>query len=486
MESAGLWMLVLVAVMMVATGLPAWVLLIGVALVFVVVGVWAGVFTLPLLSAIPSRLLGLLENDLLQALPLYVFMGALLNRLPLAEILLRSGARALRWTGCGMPLAGLGLGALLAPMNGSVGAGAAMLARTLQPRLDASGMPAERSAALVCVSSTLGVVIPPSLVLILLGDAMLRAHTEAVNALGGRMIGEGRIINTQDVFHGALIPAAILLALCIAATWWTSRRQSSHRNATREVIGTPLTRGEWVTAGSMTLIVVCLLGGVVLGYLYAVEAAATGGVALFGFGLVSRTLTRETLKATLRDTIVISGALFALLIAATVFTLIIRAFGTDRWLAALLADIGGGGYGALAVVLLILGVCALVLDAFEMIFVVIPLVIPPLLLRVPDATWVAVLTLLMLQASFLVPPFGYSVLMVRNRTPHHLDGRALTKALLPYLAVQLMVFALVLVFPNIVWRDTPVAPAQTTPVPSQSEDALRDMLSKQLGEQKPE
>ena len=186
----------------------------------------------------------------------------------------------------------------------------------------------------------------------------------------------------------------------------------------------------------------------------------------------------------MRDTIVVSGALFALLIAATVFTLIIRAFGTDRWLAAFLANISGGAYGALAVVLLILGVCALVLDAFEMIFVVIPLVIPPLLLRVPDATWVAVLTLLMLQASFLVPPFGYSVLMVRNRTARHLDGGLLTKALLPYLAVQLFVFALVLLFPNIVWHDTPVATPQTAPAPAQSDDVLRDMLNKQLGEQK--
>ena len=486
METAGVWMLVVVAAMMVTTGLPAWVLLIGVALLFAVVGVSVGIFTLPLLSAIPSRLLGLLENDLLQALPLYILMGALLNRLPLAEILLRTGARALRWTGCGTPLAGLGLGVILAPMNGSVGAGVAMLARTLQPRLDASGMAAERSAALVCMSSTLGVVIPPSLVLILLGDAMLRAHTEAVNALGGRMVGEGRIINTQDVFHGALIPAAIMLVLCIAVTWWTSRRISTGERATHQPMGASPTRGEWLTAAITTLFVLCLLGGVVLGYLYAVEAAATGGVALFAFGLISRTLTRETLKAALRDTIVISGALFALLIAATVFTLIIRAFGTDRWLAAFLANIGGGPYAALAVVLLILGVCALVLDAFEMIFVVIPLAIPPLLLRIPDATWVAVLTLLMLQTSFLVPPFGYSVLMVRNRTPHHLDGGALTKALLPYLAAQLIVFALVLVFPNIVWRDTPVATAQTVPAPAQSEDALRELLSKQLGEQKPE
>ena len=485
MEAAGLWMLGIVAVTMIATGLPAWVLLIGVALLFAIVGIAGGVFSLPLLSAIPSRLLGLLDNDLLQALPLYVFMGALLNRLPLAEILLRTGARALAWTGCGMPLAGLGLGVILAPMNGSVGAGVAMLARTLQPRLDASGMLPERSAALVCMSSTLGVVIPPSLVLILLGDAMLRAHTEAVNAFGGRMVGEGRIINTQDVFHGALIPATILLVLCIAVTWWMSRRRADRVDSSTDVSLMPApTRRDWLTALMTTLIVVSLLGGVVLGYLYAVEAAATGGVALFAFGLASRTLTRETLNAALRDTIVVSGALFALLIAATVFTLIIRAFGTDRWLAALLANIGGGAYGALFVVLLILGVSALVLDAFEMIFVVIPLVIPPLLLRVPDATWVAVLTLLMLQASFLVPPFGYAVLMVRNRTARHLSGGALTKALLPYLLVQLFVFALVLLFPNIVWHDAPVATPQTSPASVPSDDVLRDMLNKQLGEQK--
>ena len=484
MDTAGLWMLGMVAVMMIATGLPAWVLLIGVALVFAVAGIGAGVFSLPLLSALPSRLLGLLENDLLQALPLYVLMGALLNRLPVAEILLRTGNRALAWTGCGMPLAGLGLGVILAPMNGSVGAGVAMLARTLQPRLDASGMPAERSAALVCMTSTLGVVIPPSLVLILLGDAMLRAHTEAVNAFGGKMSGDGRIINTQDVFHGALLPAAILLVLCIAVTWWMGRRRTGETGQPAQLPLAPPTRSDWATAVITTLIVVSLLGGVVLGYLYAVEAAATGGVALFTFGLASRTLTRETLKAALRDTIVISGALFALLIAATVFTLIIRAFGTDRWLAAFLAHRGGGAYGALAVVLLILGACALVLDAFEMIFVVIPLVIPPLLLRVPDATWVAVLTLLMLQASFLIPPFGYSVLMVRNRTTRHLDGRALTKALLPYLAAQLIVFALVLRFPDVVWHDTPVATPRTAPVPAQSDEALKDLLNKQLGEQK--
>jgi len=140
METAGVWMLMAVGLAMVTTGLPAWIVLIGVALASSVIGLAVGAFTWPLLTALPSRVLGLLENDLLQAMPLYVFMGALLNRLPLADILLRVGERAFSRTGAGAPLAGLGLGVVLAPMNGSVGAGIAKLTRTVLPRLNASGV----------------------------------------------------------------------------------------------------------------------------------------------------------------------------------------------------------------------------------------------------------------------------------------------------------------------------------------------------------
>jgi TRAP-type mannitol/chloroaromatic compound transport system permease large subunit len=138
METAGVGMLVAVAILLIATGLPAWMILIGVALLFAACGVVAGAFALPLMTAMPARLLGLLEQDILQALPLYVLMGALLNHLPLAQILFRTGSSALAVRGAGPSLAGLGLGVLLAPMNGSVGASVAMLSRTVSPRLDAS------------------------------------------------------------------------------------------------------------------------------------------------------------------------------------------------------------------------------------------------------------------------------------------------------------------------------------------------------------
>ena len=189
-----------------------------------------------------------------------------------------------------------------------------------------------------------------------------------------------------------------------------------------------------------------------LGYLYAVEAAATGGVALFAYGMATRTLTRDALAAILADTMAVTGALFALLVGATVFTLVLRAFGTDRWIVATVTGMRGSAMLVLGSVLAIIALCAFVLDAFEMIFVVIPVVMPPLLVRVPDATWVAVLVLLILQASFLVPPFGYAVMMVRSSLGRTLAARRFTRALLPYLGVQLAVLALVIAFPALVLR----------------------------------
>jgi len=473
-ETAGIAMLVAVAVLLIATGLPAWQVLLGVALAFAAGGMAAGVFALPLLTAMPSRLLGLLEQDILQALPLYVLMGALLNHLPLAEILFRTGNRALARTGAGPSLTGLGLGVLLAPMNGAVGASVAMLSRTVQSRLEASGVPLEKSAALVCVASTLGVVIPPSLVLILLGDAMMRAHTEATILTHESV----RIINTQDVFTGALVPAAILLALCALVAWRTNRGAADAAGMSRPTLR------EWVTAGVTIAFIGSLFTAVTLGYLYAVEAAAFGAVALFGFGLATGTLTRLVLSAVLRDTMAVTGALFALLLAATMFTLVVRAFGTDRWLASALVQLGMGEMGSLLVVLAIIAACALVLDAFEMIFVVIPVAMPPLLTLVHDATWVSVLTLLILQASFLAPPFGYAVLMVRNSVRRGLSLKGLSRALAPYLAAQLLVLSLVLAWPALIWQRNPSTltandPGQPNASPV-SEDEARRMLERQL------
>jgi tripartite ATP-independent transporter DctM subunit len=439
MEAAGLWMLLAVAVVLLGTGLPAFAVLMGVSVLFGAAGLLGGGLEWRLLTALPSRIIGLLENDLLQALPLYVFMGSLLNRLPLADRLFRCGVALGGRSNAAPALATLGLGALLAPMNGSVGASVAMLSRSVAPKLAERGVPAAESTALVCVASTLGVVIPPSLVLILLGDAMMRAHTEATNVTKEMV----RIVNTQDIFRGALVPAALFLALCLIVAWLLGRRAPARRAEE------PPRLGEWVTAIIAAVFVISLLAGVAAGYFYAVEAAAMGGTALLLFGLLSGQLRGGAFRAVLRDTMAVSGALFALFVAATTFTLLFRAFGSDRLLDAWVTHVPGGATGAAVTVLVVFALSAFVLDAFEIVFVIVPIVMPPVLTRAPDAVWISVLALLALQASFLVPPTGYAVMMARSALKEKAPIRPLARALAPYLAAQLVVLALVVLMPQL-------------------------------------
>jgi TRAP-type mannitol/chloroaromatic compound transport system permease large subunit len=467
-STGGLWMLAAVALLLVLTGLPAWIVLIGVAVIAAVVGVGTGVFGVDLLTALPMRLVGLLESDLLQALPLYALMGVLLNRLSLAEIWLRAGRQLFRRTASASELSAIGLGVLVAPLNGSVGASVAMLGRTVLPQLE-DKLGSERGAALACVASTMGIVVPPSLVLVLLGDAMMRAHTEAANATGALV----RIINTQDVFHAALPAAGLFLLLALLVTAWIGRRDP-RPEPTLE----PPSRSEWVIAAATSGFVFTLLFLVASGRLYAVEAAAFGGVALFGFASTVGGMRSPVLSEVLRDTLALTGALFALLIGATTFTLLVRSFGTDRWVAEVFAGLGSGQGLPLLVAMGTLVLSALVLDAFEIIFVVIPIIMPPLLMRAPDATWVAVLTLLVLQMSFLLPPLGYALLMVRGYVRRGLSNRLLAKALLPYLIVQVCVLALVFSFPGLV---SP-GPESRTAVPAPGTD-IEDDLAAQLKRQ---
>ena len=440
----GLALLILVAAGIVLTGLPAFVVLIAVASSGALAGLATGAVPFSLLTALPGRLLNLLENDLLQALPLYVLMGLLLDRLPIAQALFRSGLAVLPHSPSAPLVSGMGLGALLGPMNGSVGASVLGLSRVVAPRLAERGIPPPLRYAAVAVASTLGVVIPPSLVLILLGDAMLGAHTIAVTTTGR----PDRVINTQDVFHGALGPAALALALTIGVAWFAGRRAhdtSAAAPPVRERIGT----ADAVTAVVALVALLILLGGVATGYFYAVEAAAMGATALLLMGFVTGRLQGPVLRQVLADAMAMTGALFALLIAATTLTLVLRLLGTDRLVGDWLIGIPGNEKVIVAVVLAMIGLSAFVLDAFEIIFVIVPIVIPPLLVRVADARWVATLVLLTLQTSFLLPPFGYALMMVRGVLKGTVAIGALTRALLPFLLAQWTVLAIVLAVPQL-------------------------------------
>ena len=440
MQSGGLWMLVLLAFGTAFSGVPVWALLIGVSSAAAFVGVQTGAFDLQVLGAMPVRVMGLLESDILQALPLYVFVGLLLQRLSVAQALLAVLTRFFAWffrsAAAGKAMAALGLGALIAPMNGSVASSASMLTRLLQPQLQ--GVDPARSSAWVSAASTIGVVVPPSLVLILLGDAMMRAHTEATN-MPGFVLQAAHIINTQDVFHAALLPAFAVLLL-----WgWVIRRQSGRGGAALPAVS----KQQTAMAVCAVVFITGLLWAVFAGRLFAVEAAASACMLLMAYALLARALTWSQWRELLLQSLGLSGALMALLVGATVFSLVFRLWGTDVWLTQAMLSSPMPKPVTAALVLLCVGLCAWVLDAFEMIFVIIPIVAPPLIAMLADAQQVAVLLLLVLQLSFLLPPMGYAVMLVRTSMAPGLRNAALLRALLPFLMAQVLVIGAVFFVP---------------------------------------
>jgi tripartite ATP-independent transporter DctM subunit len=470
MPQAGLLMLVAAGALMLLSGLPAYGVLMLVSVAAAAFGVVTGTLDAALLGALPGRVVGLLEQDLLQAVPLFVLVGTLLDRLPLAAILYRGAARLAGGHPASGRLAALALGALLAPMNGAVGASVSLLSRVVGPRLAERGVaPADRVAC-VAGASALGVLVPPSLVLLLLGDALMAAHTEAVNATGRNV----RIVNTQDLLLGALIPAGLVLLFGIVAVFWQARRAPTPAEEA------PLSGREKAAAALTLTTLLALLGGVAIGRFHAVEAAATGGVLLFVAAGVTRQIDLRRLQSVLEDALATSGALLALFIAATTFTLLLRAYGTDRWLIQLFDRWQPGPAQALAVVLGAILLCGLVLDAFEMIFVLVPVLMPPLLMRVDDAAWAGVLVLMALQASFLVPPMGYAVMMAASRTTPAPHAGALVRALAPWLVAQALALAIVLAWPQLTH---PQGQAQeATPAkPQMSEDEIERLMREAPG-----
>ena len=436
LSTGGLWMLLALGGLVLTTGLPLWSLLIGVASAFSVLGWVVGAMDVAVLASAPQRLVGLLENDLLQALPLYVFMGILLQKLPVGAALYATLSRLFGRVRAGDVLAALGVGALIAPMNGSVAASASLLSNMLRPRVEK--MQPAHAITLVGLAATIGVVVPPSLVLVLLGDAMMRAHTEASH-LGGSALHVVRIINTRDVLNAAALPALLLLLAWSVVAVWCNRAVRFERVS--------VTGRQMAMAALSAVGIVALLGMVFVGWVMPVEAAATGCVLLVLITAISRALSGPQWAELLHETLVLSGALMALLVGATIFSLVFRLWGTDQWLSDLLLAATWPPRVMALCVLVFVALCAWVLDAFEMIFVLLPIVAPPLIVMLGDAQQVAVLLLLVLQLSFLLPPLGYALVMARAGLHLHVSLRQLFLATAPFLLLQTLALALVFVFP---------------------------------------
>jgi TRAP-type mannitol/chloroaromatic compound transport system permease large subunit len=250
---------------------------------------------------------------------------------------------------------------------------------------------------------------------------------------------------------------------------------------------TPLRRREATLAITTAAVILLLLAGVFTGRLFAVEAAATGGCLLAGATLVSRSLDAGQWREVLRDTLSLSGALFALLVGATTFSLVFRIFGTDRWLVEqVLASPWPPPFTA-ALVLLLVAACACVLDAFEMIFVIIPIVGPLLIVQLGDAQQAAVLLLLVLQLSFLLPPLGYAVLMARSRSGlPRVETTALLRALAPFVIAQACVAALVFAWPRAAHLLDAAVPVQAPGTSAPTEEEIVRQMEEMARQPSPE
>ncbi len=460
------------ALAMALTGWPSYAVLLAVACAIGAVGVAGGAIDASLLTALPTRVVGILDHDLLQAVALYAFLGALLRHIDLAPRVLAglesAFARVRVARSRRAALSGYALALLAAPLNGAVAAAIGMLSVTSARRWRDGGLRTERARAFVAAAGSLGVLVPPSLVLILLGDAMLRAHTEGLQ-LGG--ITGVRIINTQDLVQ-ACGPAALVLAVLWGAV--VAWRGATPAEADGEAA--PVRPG-WAAALA-PLGVLLMLAGVATGWLRAVEAAATATLALFAYAALGGQLGRGRLAAVFDDAMATTGALFALLLAATTLSLMLRAAGCDRLVAAALQSLAASPGAALAAVLGAMLLLALVLDAFELVFLVVPIVMPPLLALGLDAAWVACLTLLTLQLGYLLPPWGYAVALARTSVdPEDKASGLPARELGPFIVALVAVVGLVAAWPTTThwWRSAPEMLAP--PAPGTDVDELMRQMS---------
>ena len=444
-------------------GFPVAFTLVGTAVIFAGIGAVAGLFDFHLLSALPLRLVGLMENDLLQAVPLFLYLGVVLERTTLAADLLQGMSGLFGRRAGGIGIASFIIGALLAPMTGAIGATVLTIGLLVLPSMLEAGYDRRLASGIVCSAGTLGTILPPSIVLILLGDFMQRATVEAQVARGELVTSP---LTIKAMYLGALGPAGLLLALYIAyvtAVAWIAPARCPPAPAL--LVERPALGKLIVTLFTPLALILLMLGAIITGLVYTVEAAAIGAVGATLYAFARGQLNLARLAETVRTVLRLVAMVFMLLMGASTFTLVFRGFGGDLFVTHLLTTLPGGTLGPVAAVMAVCFGLGFFLDALEIIFLVVPIAMPPLLLLGIDPVWLSVLTAINLQTSFLLPPFGFALFFLRGVAPKSIRTGDIYRGVLPFIAIQLVALGLVWVKPEIVTA-IPAAwnrPGQTAP-----------------------
>ncbi len=451
MQIMSLLMFLCVIVLMLA-GYPVAFTLSGTALLFALGGTLAGVFDTAFLSTMPSRVFGIMGNETLVAVPLFVFMGVTLERAHIAEELLDTTGLLFGRLRGGLAIAVTLVGMLLAASTGIVGATVVTMGLLSLPTMLRRGYDPAVAAGTISASGTLGQIIPPSIILVLLGDVLSSAFQQAQISQG---IFSPDTVSVGDLFIGAIIPGLLLVVLYMAwiVLLGLLRPDSMPRGRVDDelpITGIALLRRISRALLPPLLLIMAVLGSIMAGFATPTEAAAVGAAGALLLGLLRNELNLARLKEIVRSTTEVSSMVFLILIGASVFSLVFRGYGGDVLVRDFLSNLPGGTGTAVVIVMLVMFLLGFVLDFIEITFVVVPIVGPVLLAMGLDPVWLGIMIAINLQTSFLTPPFGFALFYLRGVAPPEVRTMDIYRGVIPFVVIQLLTLLLLAAWPALV------------------------------------
>jgi len=437
------------AILVLLAGYPVAFSLGGIALIFAGIGMVLGIFDAAFLGTMPNRVFGIMSNETLMAVPLFVFMGVTLERARIAENLLDNMSSLFGQLRGGLGISVTIVGMLLAASTGIVGATVVTMGLLSLPTMLKRGYDPKVATGTICASGTLGQIIPPSIILVLLGDVLSSAYSQAQLDQG---IFSPETVSVGDLFAGALVPGLGLVMLYIIYLVGLAIVKPSTMPASSEAVdAAPPARLSQVLLALLAplLLILAVLGSIIGGFATPTEAAGVGAVGALLLALVKRQFSLERLVEVMRSTVRVSSMVFLILIGASMFSLVFRGYGGDHLVRDLLLNLPGGAIGAMLIVMLLMFLLGFVLDFIEITFVVVPIVGPILLTLGIDPIWLGIMIAINLQTSFLTPPFGFALFYLRGVAPASVSTADIYRGVMPFVAIQILALALLSIWPQL-------------------------------------
>ena len=449
MDYMALWMFVAVFVVLLS-GFPVAFALSGTALGFAWLGMQLDIFDSAFLNAMPNRMFGIMNNETLIAVPLFVFMGVMLERSRVAETLLVSIAALFGSLRGGLGVAVTLVGMLMAASTGIVGATVVTMGLLSLPTMLKSDYDPAFACGTICASGTLGQIIPPSIVLVLLGDVISSAYQQAQLDMG---IFAPETVSVGDLFAGALLPGLGLVFFYLIYIVVTAWLRPDIMPAVGNNYDKENQQGFYLDILKALLpplmLIIAVLGSIMSGMATPTEAASVGAMGALLLAYVQSEFNLEKLRDVMRSTTQITSMVFMILIGAALFSLVFRGFEGDELVIELLSDLPGGKFGAVFIAMLVMFVLGFVLDFIEITFVVVPIIGPVLLAMGIDPVWLGIMIALNLQTSFLTPPFGFALFYLRGVAPAEVTTAQIYKGVAPFILIQLLMLAILAYWPQL-------------------------------------